>query len=300
MAAPLVCVLVPHFKDEYWLSARYGLERAAAREGVELALYEAGGYNARKRQIAQLETCAARQAEAILLGAVTSDHPELLEAVARAARQAPVIGLVNELHATDLTARIGVDWFEMGRAVGAYLKSRHPPGTTRQSGVLVTGPDSAGWTSPLRRGMRAGLAGSAVEITEVLKADTGLRQQLALVEEVLSRIPRPDYLIGSAPAIEAAMGLLAVHDDPGSPKLVSTYISHTVLRGLMNGTVLAAPFDDPARQGEMALERAREAIEAPGPADPGMSGPEIRLLRSYDPSLANVMVSPPEYFPRIE
>ncbi len=244
-AALTFCVLVPHFKDEYWLSVGYGLEREAAKQGVALLLYEAGGYQSRENQIRQLRNCGARGADAILLGAVTSDHPDLLSAISEVSQDAPVFGLVNELHAPELSASIGVDWEDMGRVLGEYLAARHAGDITPRMAVLVSGPAESGWTGPLEAGLRRGLEQSSLKLIAVFGADTGLRQQLARVEDALEQYPDLDYLIGSAPATEAAIGVLERHVQRKRPLLVSTYISHTVKRGLMNKQILAAPFDDP-------------------------------------------------------
>ncbi len=290
-------MLVPHFKDEYWLSVGYGLEQEAAVQDVKLRFFEAGGYRARTEQISQLDACARDNVAAILIGAVTSDHPDLMRAIDRAARDIPVFGLVNELHAEALSGRTGVDWQDMGYAVGRHLASLHPAGTKPQSVVFISGPSAAGWTGPLEDGLLDGLQGSAVKVSEVFGSDTGLRQQLEQVEAALERYPDADYLIGSAPAVEAAMGLYASHPDHPRPMLVSTYISHTIMRGLMNGTVLAASFDDPALQGIMAI---RQAVSVEVPIDPETPiGPDIVLLTSADQGLGRVRLSPADYFPNI-
>jgi protein TorT len=292
-----VCVLVPHFKDEYWLSVGYGLEQEAARQKLELLFFQAGGYRARAQQIEQIETCVKHGVDAILIGAVTSDHPDLINAVAEASSFQPVIGLVNELHAETLNARIGVDWRDMGAAVGLHLSERHPEGSSPATAVLISGPKEAGWTAPLEEGLRAALNSSSVEILEVMGADTGLRQQLELVETALETYPDVDYVIGSAPAVEAAMGLFETKARSNPPQLFSTYISHTVLRGLIKGSVAAAPFDDPAMQGVMALRQATLA-GAPDQREK-QTGPGIRLLTSSSSKLNTVQVSPAGYFPDI-
>lgn len=297
-SGPLVCVLVPHFVDEYWLSVGYGLEQEAARQDIDLLFFEAGGYRARARQIQQLGSCVERGSDSILIGAVTSDHPDLIEAIAKVAETMPVFGLVNELHSQSLSARIGVDWRDMGDGIGQYLSGLHPKGTPPKTAILVSGPAESGWPAPLEAGLRAGLAESAVTIVDVSGADTGLRRQLALVETALETHPGADYLIGSAPAIEAAMGLLAASDAQSSPRLLSTYVSHTVLRGLMNGSVLAAPFDDPMLQGIMAI---RQTLKPKDPADLAPSvGPRIRLVPGADSNFEHIQISPPDYFPAIQ
>ncbi|WP_240793943.1 TMAO reductase system periplasmic protein TorT [Pseudorhodobacter turbinis] len=296
--ARLFCVLVPHFKDEYWLSVGYGLEQEAARQNVELLLYEAGGYHARTEQIKLLNACAARGVDAILIGAVTSNHPELSQAIARIAQDVPVFGLVNELHSDALSGRVGVNWQDMGFAIGHHLRELHPKGTPPKTAVFISGPRIAGWTGPLEAGLRDGLADSAVTITGVFEDDTGLRQQLAAVETALEQHPEADFLIGSAPAVEAAIGLLAAQKRPQAPKLLSTYISHTVLRGLMNGDVLAASYDDPIGQGILAI---RQAVNANASDNSEASvGPDVVLLAKGAQSVQRVRISSADYFPAID
>ncbi|WP_168771124.1 TMAO reductase system periplasmic protein TorT [Palleronia sediminis] len=289
---PLVCVLVPHFKDEYWLSVGYGIEREAARADAQVVFHEAGGYRALDRQVAQVAECEARGADAILIGAVDSDYPAMTDAIARAARETPVFGLVNALDSDALSARIGVDWRDMGRAVGRYLAARHPAGTPPRTAVVVSGPPEAAWSVLLEAGLREGLAESAVAIADSFGADTGLRQQLGAVEDALARHPEADYLIGSAPAIEAAMGLFAARPEDDRPGLLATYISHAVLRGLGNGRVLAAPFDDPIRQGVVAMRRALGKDGEPGPG--------IVLLEAGDAGRGPRRLAPAEYFPTLD
>ncbi|MBB3987784.1 protein TorT [Sagittula marina] len=294
----LICVLVPHFKDEYWLSVAYGLEQEAARQNADLLMYEAGGYGAKARQIEQLAACADRGVDAILIGAVTQDDPALRDAIAASAHDVPIFGLVNDVESDALQDRIGVDWHDMGLIIGRHLATLHPEGSEKQSALLVSGPPRSGWPALLEAGLRDGLATSAVTIIDGFGADTGLRQQLSIVETALMLHPDADYLIGSAPAIEAAMGLRARPGDRTSPTLISTYISHTVLRGLKNGAVMAASFDDPALQGELAIRRIVEGAEAnPGP---GPLGPQVVLLSRSPQDFTQIRLSPADYFPDIQ
>ncbi|WP_340214107.1 TMAO reductase system periplasmic protein TorT [Dinoroseobacter shibae] len=292
----VLCVLVPHFKDEYWLSVGFGLEEEARKQNVELLFFEAGGYRARATQIAQLERCAALGVDAILIGAVSSDHPDLTETLAQVSADTPVFGLINEIRSDALSARIGVDWTEMGHILGTFLRDRHPSGSEPKTAVLLTGPAESGWTGPLEAGLRDGLAGSTVTILDIYRADTGLRQQLRLAEEALEHHPKVDYLIGSAPAIEAAIGLFASHAAPDRPQMLATYVSHTIKRSLMNGNVLAASFDDPMFQARLAMLAA--VSEAPGQAR--VVGPEVRLLRAGDETLGQIPTSPAKYFPTLQ
>lgn len=295
-AEPSLCVLVPHFKDEYWLSVAHGIEGRAQERGLHVHFFEAGGYQAREQQIRDLDACRDMGADAILLGAVTSDHPDLLAAVARIAADRPVIGLVNALDAPKLAARIGVDWREMGLLLGQRLAELHPPGSPPQRAILLTGPEESGWVSLLEGGLEAGLANSAVTIAAVYRADTGASEQLRLLERALAVEALPDLIIGDGPAIEAAMALFA---EPGvdGPALAATYVTHNVARGLLGGRIVAVPYDDPQAQGALAVDAAVGALS--GLRRPEMAGPPIRVLAS--PSDARqIQLSPPGYFPALE
>lgn len=184
----------------------------------------------------------------------------------------------------------------MGYLLGDHLRLLHPAGTSPKTAVFLTGPLEAGWTAPLEKGIRDGLAGSAFTLLEVFGADTSLRQQLALVERALDRHPDADYLIGSAPAVEAAIGLRANGPDTNAPELLATYVSHTVKRGLMNGSVSAASFDDPLLQGRTAIRLAAFATAMPA----GPRELEVVMLTAATDNLEDVELSPADYFPALQ
>ena len=284
----LLCVLVPHFKDEYWISVAYGIQQQATARGLHVHFFEAGGYRAVSRQIEQLTACTALTPDAILIGAVSSDAPALLEAVRGAADKQPVIGLVNALASPALAARVGVDWADMGRSLGLHLAQRFPGSGAAQQAILLSGPTESGWVAPLENGLRQGLAGSSIKIVATYSADTGVTEQLRLLEHALAEQPRPTVIIGDAPAIESAMALLP--HDATRPVLVATYISHSVARGLVGGQVAAAPFDDPIEQGKLAVDVIGKAVPA------RLSGPPIRIIAA-GAAPESIRLSPADYFP---
>ncbi|PID37261.1 MAG: TMAO reductase system periplasmic protein TorT [Rhodobacterales bacterium] len=276
-----ICVVVPHFKDEYWLSVGYGLIEEAKATGSDLLLFESGGYHALRRQIELLASCVEREADAVLLGAVSADDPALLAAVADTARAVPVVALVNELHAPEISGWVGVDWTAMGRVIGRHLAGLYPKGSAPVAAALVTGPAVSGWSPLLEAGLTEGLRNAAVEIHHIGRSDTGLHEQLAQVEIALQQVPQAEILIGSAPAIEGAMGLAATRPDALRPMLVSTYISHSVRRGLQSGKVAAAAFDAPVAQGRLGVRVALNARV--GVFSQDLIGPQIVLVRADAP-----------------
>ena len=294
-AATEICIIIPHFKDEYWLSVGYGMRLEAKARNAKLLIYESGGYHSLDRQITLLDDCTARNVDVILIGAVSADDPRLLKAVNAAAKQVPVLALVNALNASDLAGWIGVDWTDMGHKVGRFLTQRHPEGTARKRVVLISGPGVSGWGPLVEGGLNEGLENSAVKIVATYRADTGLREQLREVESALADFPDVDYLIGSAPAIEGAMALLRRRKPEHAPKLIALYISHSVLRGLKSGQIEAVPFDDPIEQGRLGVELAVKA--AHGDSFVGINGPQIRLIETGTPQLVDIHLSPAGFVP---
>ena len=287
-----ICVVVPHFKDEYWLSVGYGLKQEALKTETDLLVYESGGYHALTRQIMQLDNCVKLGVDAILFGSVSEDAPELLGAVERVAQTVPVVALVNELRSPHLSGAVGVDWRDMGKSIGQYLAISHPIGSDPISAVLITGSLDSGWSPILEAGLQEGLEDSSVEIVHTGRSDTGMREQLVLVEAALNIFPDIDLIIGSAPAIEGAMGLVA-NSEAVSPSLVSTYISHSVRRGLLSEAVDAVAFDDPVQQGRMGIRVALDAQK--GHYSTEILGPEIELAVSGADQVVNIDLSPAEF-----
>ncbi|MFZ4214712.1 TMAO reductase system periplasmic protein TorT, partial [Pantoea endophytica] len=89
-----LCALYPNLKDGYWLSINYGMSKAAARLGVTLNVYEAGGYRQGGVQQNQLQACQRWGADAILLGSSVAQVPD----AALFAKQTPLIEVVNAIH----------------------------------------------------------------------------------------------------------------------------------------------------------------------------------------------------------
>lgn len=254
-----LCILYPHLKDAYWLSVNFGMVEEARRLGVSFTLYEAGGYPNLDRQIEQVRACAESDADAIILGTVSFDG--LTPAVEEVARRMPVIAAVNDIDDHGITAKASVPWREMGAAAGRVIAERHPKGSAPVRVAWFPGPEGAGWVRFVEQGFREALADSSAEIVATRHGDTGLEEQVLLLEEVLGSTPDLDYLVGSGPMAEAAVSILRRQGLSDRIGIVSTYLSHAVYRGILRGRILAAPTDFPVLQGRLAVELAVRALE---------------------------------------
>ncbi len=271
-----LCVIYPHLKDAYWLSVNYGMVEEANRLGVSFDLYEAGGYPNLARQIEQVEACGKRQMDALILGPVSYDG--LTPAVVEIAKQMPVIDTVNDMDDAGVSAKSSVSWREMGAAAGRTIAERHPKGSDPVRLAWFPGPKGAGWVQFVDRGFLEAIAESSAEIVAIRFGDTGLEQQVLLVEDVLDSVPDVDYLVGSGPMSEAAVSVLRARGLTDNIDIVSTYISHGVYRGIKRGRILAAPTDFAVLQGRLAIELAVRAIE--GKLTIRHAGPRIITITS--------------------
>jgi len=269
-----LCIAYPHLKDAYWLSVNYGMVAEAARLGVSFKLVEAGGYPNLARQIRQTEDCVDAGADALILGTVS--FAGLTSTVERIAASVPVIAAVNDIADAGITAKVGVSWTEMGATAGRILAARHPKGAPPVKVAWFPGPEKAGWVKFVEQGFHAALAESSAVVAVTKYGDTGREIQVRLVEEALDEAQDLDYIVGSAPAAEAAVSVLRARGLQGKVQIVSDYMTHAVYRGVLRGRIIAAPTDSPVLQGRLAVEMAVRAIE--GKLRVRHVGPEIRVF----------------------
>ena len=146
-----LCVLFPHMKDTFWVAVDYGIIEESKRMGVNMTLYEAGGYENLPKQLSQFDDCMAGNFDAIIVGAISE------AGLARKIKEAtgagkPVISTVNPVAKAATTAKIFVDFTVMGEQTGTflidYLKGK--PGQA----VAFPGPAGSGWAEQFDDGFK--------------------------------------------------------------------------------------------------------------------------------------------------
>ncbi|WP_422527432.1 TMAO reductase system periplasmic protein TorT [Serratia fonticola] len=260
VAAPLqtdrhwkLCALYPSLKDSYWLSINYGMVQEAQRTGVTLKIFEASGYSQIDTQREQLALCRRWGADAILLGSSVAQFPDLAASVG----DTPVIEVVNALGYPATKVRVGVPWFQMGYQPGRYLvehASQRPLNV-----LLMPGPKDAGGSREMIAGFRAAVAGSVINIVEVVYGDNDVEIQRNLLQDMLEQHPQINLVAGNAIAAQVAMGENRNRAQP--LEIVSFYLSHQVYRGLKRGRIMVAASDQMALQGELAIDQAIRVLQ---------------------------------------
>ncbi len=255
-----ICAAFPHMKDSYWLAVNFGLSSEVERLGVQMRLYEAGGYDNLPVQIQQIETCAAAGADGVIIGAISYHGLDGL--VERLHRQGvPVVDLVNGMSSDNIAARSLVSFEEMGFRAGEYIVRRHSKGGPPAKVAWFPGPRAAGWVQDGERGFRRALNGSPVIITAVRYGDTGRTVQAALIRQVLDTRTDIDYIAGTAVTAGAAVKILRVRGLTDRIKVVSYYFTPEVYREIKRGHILCAPTDSPVIQGRIAVDQMVRILE---------------------------------------
>jgi protein TorT len=265
-----ICVSIPHLKDGYWLAADFGLVSEARRLGVNMAIYQAGGYGRLDVQRRQIEECladgfAGARADGLILSAV--DATGLNDLVAEiTANGIPVLDLINGINSPDITARSAVTYYDPAYKIGEYLKRLESERTGEVKIAWFPGPDGAAWSGEGDEGFQAALADSNIRIIATRKGDTGVATQKALLEDLLDElgddvVNQLDYVVGTTVSAEAAVGVLRRRGLNSDIKVLAYYYGPGVNRGIRRGSIIAAPTDSTVVQAQMAVDMMVRILE---------------------------------------
>ncbi len=255
-----ICASYPHMKDNYWLSVNYGMVEEAKRLGLSLAIVDAGGYPNLERQKKQVEDCVKNSTDALVVGTVSFSG--LSSTLTKIAKNIPVLATVNDISNEGISAKSGVSWFSMGKSVGKYLAEKHPKGSSPVNISWLPGPTGSGWVPYIDQGFRSGIANGAINIVDVRWGDTGKEIQRTLIQEALEATNQNiDYIVGNAPAAEAAVSILRREKLTDKIGILSTYLTHGIYRGIKRHRILAAPTDSPVAQGRLSIIQAVRVLE---------------------------------------
>jgi len=299
-----ICALVPHLKDAYWIGIDYGLVQHAKALNIKLELFEAGSYYGKKKQLSQLSHCMNHDYDAILLGSV---DPKLLSYYYDPITK-PVIALVNRIVSPKIKTRVGVSWYQMGWHAGNFIKTEVEKKRLENRGksigkkqtkttlALLTGPEKMGGSDWVEQGIMAVLENSQVTISSVRHADNNRNLYRDQLHHLLND-QTPDYILGTAVAIEAAIGELQHKKVAQQVKLVSSYLSPAVLRGLFRNKVAFSSDDLVVLQGKLAIDVMVRILE--GANEFGDIGPAIQMLDNdvLSDNLLSDSLAPAEFYP---
>lgn len=299
LAQEKVCAIYPHLKDSYWISVNYGMVTEANKLGLQLKVFESGGYPNISKQRNQLAKCRLWGADAIILGTVSPSA--YLGQVSQIIGETPLFPTVNKLMTDkadqeNIKGEVGVDWYWMGYYAGDYLAQKHPTGSGIVRVGWLPGPKTSGGTKPSTQGFFDAIENSDVIIMRTFWADNDKELQRNLIQQVLE-VPNIDYIVGGAVAIEAAISETRTSRKNRDIGLISTYLSHGVYRGILRNKVLFAPTDKMVLQGKRSIQQAFAYLNDVE-YDKKISPKIIKLTPdSLDKNIINESLSPSEFRP---
>jgi periplasmic protein TorT len=254
-----ICLLLPHTDNPFMVSVLYGGITEAKRLGIHLEAKSAGGYENVARQIDQVESCVTRGANAIIL--ISVSRTGLNDAIAAAAnRGVVVIDTINGVTSDKITARVVTSYGKIGETFGKYLAAKNPADKGKVKTLYMAGPSGASYVGFMENGFRDAIKGSGIDVVKSLYAASSKAAQFPVVEDGLTAFPDVKYVVGNAPAIEAAYDLLRDkgRNDVG---LVAGFVTPQVLSLIESGGVEAAVSASEVMQPAMAIDLAIRALE---------------------------------------
>lgn len=254
-----ICVLFPHMKDSFWVAVAYGITEQSKALGVNMNLYEAGGYDNLPKQLSQFDDCIASGADAIVIGAI-STVGVAKQVLAAKAKGIPVIAVTNSFISPDLTAGVFVDLKSMASASADALLASVKTGETANV-VTFPGPAGSGWAETMNKDFETVVAKNPnVKTLSSKFGDTGVAVQLQLVQDALQAYPSINYIWGTAPTAEAAIGALA-EAGRNDVKIISTYENQAMLDALKRGDITAFTTQYPVIEGRVAIDEAVRILD---------------------------------------
>lgn len=252
-----LCVLYPHLQDSYWVSVNYGLIEEAKRMGVKVSVFQAGGYTALPKQIAQYDDCLAAGADAILIAPIS--EAGLGAKIAEGMKKGVVnIAVANPILETPITARITPNHYQKGLQTGEYIKKHL--GDKKGAAVAFPGPQGSGWAESYMAGFRDALKTGNVKLLAEQYGEASVPAQLRLVEDALQTYPDVNVIWGGAPTAEAAVGAVS---DAGlkDVTIMASYENQTMLKAVADGKVLGFATEYPVMMGRISVDQAVRALE---------------------------------------
>lgn len=253
-----VCVLFPHMKDSFWVAVAYGIVTEAQRQGINMTIYEAGGYENLPRQLSQFDDCMASGVDAIVVGPISEAglSKKFDEALAAGI---PVIATVNPVAEANVTAKMFAAFDEMGEVTGNSFLEQLDGAPANV--VAFPGPAGSGWAEATLEGLERSTKGSNVVILDRMFGDTGVGVQLQLVQDALQAYPEITAIWGSAPTAEAAIGAVAEIGREGDIKIISSYENQAMLDAMNAGEILGFATQYPVLEGKVAIDMAVRSLQ---------------------------------------
>lgn len=256
------CVLFPHMKDPFWVSANYGTLIEAQRDNMDYNLFEAGGYPNVDKQISQLQDCTNGGYDAIVVGAVnaTALCPQIEAALAKGIVVVDLINGVNCPKAEDseLFAHTAVSYKTVSATAAQWLVDK--VGATGANVGVYPGPEGAGWSDDVLAGWTETTKGTPVVTVDTRRGDYGVDIQQGLIQDSITANPTINWIYGLTAAVEGGLAYLRGANRT-DVQVLSGNPDPTVYQAIVDGQVAASGLDFSVMQSRMGMDSAARLLE---------------------------------------
>jgi len=287
-----ICVLFPHMKDTFWVAVDYGVVEEAKRMGVNMTLYQAGGYENLPKQLSQFDDCLAGNFDAIIVGPISEAGLDKKFAEGIKAGKT-IISTVNPVAKSTVTSKMTVDFDTMGEQTGTYLLD-YLKGKSAKVATFP-GPAGSGWAEDFLKGFKKSVDGkSNVAMLGDKFGDSGVAVQLGLIQNALQAYPDMDVIWGCAPAAEAAIGAVAQAGRKGV-LIMSSYENQAMLDALKKAEILGFATQYPVMQGRIAIDTAVRVLEKKPYVKSAKAIPDMIALSNLDKINMSLVLAPADF-----
>lgn len=243
-------VVWPHLMDPWWASWLYGIIDEGRLCEVDITAYTAGGYGEITRQISQIKALVALPVDLLIAAPVSYEAltPPLEEAVAAGI---PVVTAINDNTLENPQAKVLTSYYLTYGMAAASIVIDHSE-EARAAGKVVQvglfpGPGGLAWTGATELGFKDAIAEAGLEAEiEIVATKWGVSEssvQAGLIEPVMVAYPELDYIVGCGPAASAAVPIVDAAGRAGKTHIVSTYLTQPLYFAIIEGKILAAPWE---------------------------------------------------------
>ena len=253
-----ICVLFPLMKNSYWVAGNYGMVQEASRDGLNMQLFEAGGYQNLSTQLDQFDNCIANKYDAIIIAAISADGvgPLVKKAIAAGI---PVIDYANGINEPSVSAHANVSFVDLGKLAGEYLKKTADPAKTVIG--FFPGPQGANFSDDAVKGFEETVKPAGFKIAIDRRGDASLNVQLDFVQNALQAYPEINYVVAIDPGAQGAVTVLRNSRRLDQVKVLGINIIPPVYQNIVSGVTAGSGVDFTVVQAKLAVDMAVRLLE---------------------------------------
>ena len=186
----VIGVSYPTVEGPWFTAVLYGMTDEAEKQGYDLVISNAGGYQNVDTQVGHMADLVQRRVDAILTAVA---DPVALAAPIQEARDADIPVIAAGEKGENVVSSVSSSHCTLGEEMAEGAKTLLPDGGKL---AALTGPAGAFWTVERWDCFKKALGGSGIEIVAEQASEPSVSEGLRLAEDLLKRHPDLDLFYG--------------------------------------------------------------------------------------------------------